>query len=280
MIPTPLARPLAAATFALLGAGAVIVGIGGAGAAPPTTGVAYTRPFPRDLARVTSIPDRKRLFLDALLPVVEAENQRVAGERRWLLHRRQALASGRLCARERRVLNGLVRDYQLPTPLIPPATGPVPAATVDELLVRVDTLPAALVLAQAAMESGWGTSRFVHDGNNLFGQWVTGDTPGLAARAADPDADYRVAAYRTTSHSVRSYLRNINTHRAYRPLRSLRARLRDAGRPVDGSTLATGLRAYSQQGDAYVEEIRQIIDDNRLEGATITFAVAILPGEG
>jgi len=254
------------------------VGIGPAHSPDTVSESAQVAPFPRDLARVTSIPERKHRFLDALVPVVEAENQRVAEERRWLESRRSALATGRLFARERRTLAALAREYRLPAHLRPPATGPVPTATVAELLLRVDTLPSSLVLAQAAMESGWGTSRFVHEGNNLFGQWVTGDTPGLAPRDAAPTADYRLAAYDSAAKSVRSYLRNINTHRAYRSLRRLRARLRAEGRPVDGITLAAGLRAYSQRGEAYVTEIRRIIRHNRLEPAReITLAAATLP---
>ncbi len=274
------ARLLAAAVFTLLAGVAVGVGIGPSRSTVTGTATRQFDPFPRDLARVTSIPERKQRFLDALIPVVEAENQRVAEQRRWLISRREMLAAGRLFARERRFLTALSREYRLPTHLRPPATGPVSPATVAELLLRVDTLPSSLVLAQAAMESGWGTSRFVHEGNNLFGQWVTGDTPGLAPRDAAPNAHYRLAAYRSAAHSVRSYLRNINTHRAYRSLRRLRARLRAEGRPVTGTTLAAGLRAYSQRGEAYVTEIRRIIRHNRLEPtAEITLAAATLPPE-
>ena len=278
MTPVSPARILAAATFTLLAGVAVGVGIGPARSPNTVAGTAQISPFPRDLARVTSIPERKQRFLDALVPVVEAENQRVAAARRWLLDRRGVLASGRLFAGERRFLDRLVRDYRLPKRLQPPPTGPVPEATVAELLLRVDTLPSSLVLAQAAMESGWGKSRFVHEGNNLFGQWVTGDTPGLVPHDAGPDADYRLAAYDCAAQSVRSYLRNINTHRAYRSLRRLRARLRAEGRPLDGTALAAGLRAYSQRGEAYVTEIRRIIRHNRLEPvAEITLAAATLP---
>ncbi len=279
MTPTPLPRLLATTAFVLLVGGAAGIGVKTAPPERPANTVPRLQPFPGDLARVTSIPDRKRRFLDALRPVVEQENQRVAEQRRWLTSRREAMASGRLFARERRYLAFLVREYRLPAHLQPPATGPIPAATIAELLLRVDTLPASLVLAQAAMESGWGTSRFVQEGNNLFGQWVTGDTPGLRPREAAADAGYRLAAYHSAAHSVRSYLRNINTHRAYRSLRRLRARLRAEGRPVDGITLAAGLRLYSQRGEAYVEAIRQIIRENHLEPATeITLASAELRG--
>jgi Bax protein len=146
-----------------------------------------------------------------------------------------------------------------------PATGGIPPQVIAELLRRVDILPPSLVLAQAAIESGWGTSRFVREGNNLFGQWVTGDTPGQVPSDADPADGYRVAAYDTIAHSVRSYLRNLNTHRAYRQLRHWRADLRAAGEPLDSMILSASLVRYSERGEAYVEDLLRVIRGNRLD---------------
>ncbi|RMF80826.1 MAG: hypothetical protein D6739_09910, partial [Nitrospirae bacterium] len=217
---------------------------------------------------------RKRIFIKTLRPIVEAELERIAEQRRWLLARREAFRSGRLFARERPVLAPLAQEYPLPAALQPPAAGPIPEATVAALLERVDVVPASLVIAQAAIESGWGRSRFARLGNNLFGQWVTGDTPGIEPLGA-AGAGFRLAAYPTPAASVRSYLRNLNTHPAYRRLRRLRARLRAEGRPLDGITLAAGLRLYSERRDAYVAELRRIIRDNHLETAgRVTLASA------
>jgi Bax protein len=221
--------------------------------------------FPRDLADVDSTAERKHRFLTSLQPVVMAENEFIARQRRWLLDTRPRLLHGNASPTQRRGLADLANYYRLPRHLAVPANGPVPPQVVDELVLRVDTLPPSLVMAQAAMESGWGTSRFVREGNNLFGQWVTGDTPGLMPNNADPSDGYRVAAYDTVAESVRSYLRNLNTHRAYRQLRRWRAELRAAGEPLDSTILSAGLVQYSQRGEAYVEELLRVIRGNRLK---------------
>ena len=221
--------------------------------------------FPHDLADVASPAKRKHLFLTSLRPVVDQENQWVAAQRRWLLDTRRRLVRGKATPAEMQALRDLATYYRLPTYLTVPATGGVSPPVIGELLLRVDTLPPSLVMAQAAIESGWGTSRFVREGNNLFGQWVTGDTPGLVPVRADPADGYRVATYDTVSHSVRSYLRNLNTHRAYRQLRRWRADLRAAGEPLDSTILSAGLVRYSQRGEAYVEELLSVIRGNRLD---------------
>jgi Bax protein len=224
-----------------------------------------TPDFPRDLAEIESPAERKDRFLTSLLPVVTQENQLIAEQRKWLLDTQRHLVHGHASAVERRGLSDLARYYRLPRHLTVPTTGALPSQTMAELLLRIDTLPPSLVLAQAAIESGWGTSRFVREGNNLFGQWVTGDTPGLMPSDADPGDGYRVAAYDTVAHSVRSYLRNLNTHRAYRQLRHWRADLRAANEPLDSTILSAGLVRYSQRGEAYVEELLSVIRGNRLD---------------
>jgi len=220
--------------------------------------------FPLDLADVVSVAERKQRFIAALLPVVEAENHHVAEQRAWLEKNRRRLIRGTATDTARRGLATLVRDYRLARRFAVPAAGPVPARLFEELLLRVDSLPSSLVLAQAAIESGWGTSRFLREGNNLFGQWVTGETPGLVPAEASV-ADYRLATYDSVAYSVRSYLRNINSHRAYRQLRRWRADLRAAGAPLDSTILSAGLVRYSQRGEAYVEELLEIIRGNRLD---------------
>jgi Bax protein len=220
--------------------------------------------FPRDLPEIVSVVERKQRFVAALLPVVEEENRHVADQRAWLVKNRRRFVRGTATAAHRQGLAALVREYRLARRFAVPATGPVPPWLFEELLLRVDSLPPSLALAQAAIESGWGTSRFLREGNNLFGQWVTGETPGLVPAEA-PVADYRLATYESVAYSVRSYLRNLNTHRAYHQLRRWRADLRAAGAPLDSTILSAGLVRYSQRGEAYVEELLDIIHGNRLD---------------
>ena len=135
---------------------------------------------------------------------------------------------------------------------------------VAELLLRVDQVPASLALAQAAMESAWGTSRFAVQGNNLFGQWCYQKGCGLVPLRRNAGSTHEVAKFDSVSDAIKSYLKNINTHRAYADLRNDRASLRSAGKPITGHQLAEGLIDYSELREAYVHEIQAVIRINKL----------------
>ena len=141
----------------------------------------------------------------------------------------------------------------------------VPADNLALLIRRVDVIPPSLALAQAAEESGWGTSRFARQGNAIFGQWTTADGPGLVPRERDEDKDHKVRIFGKLIDSVRAYMLNLNTHRAYRELRRARAALRRAGEPLNGHTLARFLHRYSERGADYVSAIRTMIEANGLD---------------
>ena len=135
---------------------------------------------------------------------------------------------------------------------------------VRDLMARVDMVPPSLVLAQAAKESGWGTSRFVREGNNLFGQRSFLGGPGMPAQRQPLDAGVVLARYDSLGASVDAYLFNLNTFGAYDDLRDIRARFRAEGKAVDSEELADGLRCYSALADQYIEDIRHLIRSNRL----------------
>lgn len=134
----------------------------------------------------------------------------------------------------------------------------------QRLLRRLDTIPPSLVLAQAANESAWGTSRFARQGNNLFGQWCFSRGCGLVPLSRPEGASYEVARFRTPYHSVRAYLQNLNRHPAYHELRVLREKAHQRGEHPTGSELAAGLRDYSARGQEYVRELRSMIRYNNL----------------
>jgi len=131
----------------------------------------------------------------------------------------------------------------------------------------VDGVPVSLVLSQAAEESGWGTSRFAAEGNALFGQWAWGDKAIKPKQQRKGKGNYGIAAFDTTLDSVRAYMQNLNTHRAYGELRGKRAELREQGEPVTGRILAGTLTSYSERGAAYVETLHTIMNANRLDPA-------------
>lgn len=132
------------------------------------------------------------------------------------------------------------------------------------LLRRLDTVPPSLVLAQAANESAWGTSRFAREGNNLFGQWCFSPGCGLVPLGRPEGASYEVARFRSAYHSVRSYVQNLNRHPSYQVLRDRRAAARENNERPTGVQLAAGLGSYSERGDAYIQEIRHMIRQNNL----------------
>ena len=137
--------------------------------------------------------------------------------------------------------------------------------TLRVLLERVGPIPTSLVLAQAAIESGWGSSRFSREGHNLFGQRVwSKKVEGLSPKDVK-DARFRLAVFPAISASVRSYMHNLNTHPAYEAMRTERAMLRQKGEVVGGHDLAAGLGSYSTRGEDYIRDVRQMIRQNALQ---------------
>jgi len=184
---------------------------------------------------------RKILFIAKMLPLVAAENGRILAQRRTVEHtssptQRNALA----------LAYGLKPGH----------------ASKNALLKRIDILPPSLVLAQAAIESAWGTSRFAREGNALFGERTFDpDAPGISPKRA---SGFKVKSFATLQGSVRSYMRTLNTHRAYQALRERRAVLRAKGLALSGWDLAHHLKAYSELGTDYISMITTTIEANRL----------------
>lgn len=129
---------------------------------------------------------------------------------------------------------------------------------------RLNVIPPSLVLAQAANESAWGTSRFALRGNNLFGQWCFSKGCGIVPQSRTEGASHEVANFDSPYLSVRSYIQNLNRHPTYQPLRDARLKALNNGDYASGSSLAAGLLGYSERGEDYVEEIRSMIRSNNL----------------
>lgn len=195
--------------------------------------------LPADLASL-SVEARKAVFLDSVLPAVHAANSEVMCEREALESALQARDDPEAQA----VFARLAERYGSDDPAI--------------LLRRVDTVPTGLALAQAAIESGWGTSRFARHGNALFGLQTRGGD-GLKAR----ESDATVFAFEDLHDAVRAYARTLNTHAAYREFRLRRAEAR--GEAADSCALARTLTRYSARGDAYGEDLCLLIRANDLD---------------
>lgn len=138
---------------------------------------------------------------------------------------------------------------------------------INQLLYRLDVIPAGLVLGQAAYESGYGTSRFAVEGNALFGQWTFGGAGMTPEQQRKELGDHRIASFEWPFDSVRGYFINLSSHPAYEGFRRLRAELKAAGEPVNSIALADGLKSYSERGQAYVDTLKGIIRVNNLHVA-------------
>lgn len=221
------------------------------------------RPVPR--LGVTHLPDglaelpvdsRKALFFRTLLPLVLAENRRLRAQSSFV---HDALAKGAFSGKTEmgRRLRQIAREFKV--------TGDLSTPAVQELLIRrVDVVPVGLALAQAATESGWGTSRFAREANNLFGVWTYDADAGMMPKRRRKNAHHYVRVYPDLRSSVQSYLHNINVGHAYLTLRRMRYQLRQDGLPLDPIYLARGLHGYSERGKAYVHDIQQMIRGNGL----------------
>ncbi|EAR10131.1 putative bax protein [Reinekea sp. MED297] len=212
-----------------------------------------------EMAAISDVQTKKDTFFGFLEPIIEQANLRIQAERAWLKVIETDLRNDRaLAAWQHSLLEKLGNDYKVDEPV-------GSRAYFAELFLRVDVLPASLVLAQAANESAWGTSRFAVDGNNLFGQWCFTKGCGLVPSGRDSDESHEVRVFDSVTESVNSYFRNINTHRQYHSLRTIRSELRYLGQALDSETLAWGLEGYSIRGEHYIRELIAMIRYNRLD---------------
>lgn len=234
-----------------------------AGVAVAGLGFAAWRTLPDDQLPDFSVheatEDKKAAFFAFLLPHARAVNAAILDDRARLRRIRDELAHGESAGFfDARWLRELAEDYDLEPPESPGV------GFADKLLLRVDAIPVSLILAQAANESAWGTSRFARHGNNLFGMRTYGES-GLVPHRRAAGKTFKVAAYASVRDSIDAYVRNLNTNPRYRYLRQLRADLRRQHEAVSGMTLSRGLGAYSKLGEDYISTLQSMIESNHLE---------------
>jgi len=212
-----------------------------------------------DFTAIQEPAERKQVFFNFLRPLAERQNELIELRRERLIKLADAARTDPLSERQSLQLEHLAKLYNVESTL--PLN-----QQLNELLARVDTVPPALVLVQAAKESAWGRSRFAREGNNYFGQWCFSRGCGLVPQKRSAQDDHEVRRFTSPSASVASYMHNLNTHRAYRQFRTLRADIRQktAYAPT-GYQLASALTRYSELGETYVRDIRKMILANDLE---------------
>ena len=192
-----------------------------------------------DLRRIPDIKEKKETFFRIMLPIIARENDKVRAERAKIMKDPEAVAKS------------LYQKYD------------VEVGNVDELLRRVDVIPASLILSQAALESGWASSRFALKGNNYFGMRTYNmDAPGMDPHKAE---GFKVMIFKDISASVRAYIKNLNTHSAYKSFRKARANMRAQNAIPSGSKLTNFLTSYSEIPEEYGARLRSMIDRNDLD---------------
>jgi len=215
------------------------------------------------------VPYKKEIFYRAMLPLILHANGMVLDRRAAFSRIRKALESGdEIAAGDFEKLRSaavLMRVVNAETAATLEPTDENLVAIIDELLYKVDIIPAGLALGQAAYESGYGTSRFAVEGNALFGQWTYGGKGLVPEQQRKSLGDHRIAAFDWPFDSVRGYFINLMSHPAYEDFRRLRVEARTAGRPLTSMELADGLIKYSERGQEYVDTLKGIIRVNRLD---------------
>ena len=205
--------------------------------------------LPQEIKMIENTKKRKDFFIQIVLPLIIKENSNIRIDRKNLF---KIINKSNNTNLEKQWLGKKYKQY-----------GVVPG-DLSSLKIRMDEIPVSLAIAQAAKETGWGTSRFAQEGNALFGQW-TWSGEGLKPKEAKAGEGHKVMKFNVLQASVRAYQRNLNTHSTYRDFRRARAELRDLGEPLDSLELSKYLNKYAETGNQYVEVLQKIIKQNKLK---------------
>ena len=208
----------------------------------------YFTQFPKDLDELTNTRLKKETFIKIVLPLIVAENERILADRAKL----KLVAVKKFTTdQEKQWLRQKLLEYK------------VKKGNMEELMTRMDIIPNSIALAQAAKESGWGTSRFALEGNAIFGQW-TWSGQGIEPLDRASNTNHKILKFPILRASVKAYQNNLNTHRSYTNFREKRLTMRKKSKKISGLELTETLKNYAQTGSEYTKILIQIIKQNRL----------------
>ena len=208
----------------------------------------YLTKLPKDLKTLGDTKKKRELFIKIVLPLILNENEKITQDRKKLF---KILSKNFNTVGERVWLKRRFKEYKIAD------------QDLSKLKMRMDIVPVSIALAQAANESGWGTSRFALEGNALFGQW-TWSKKGISPKNKDPNQSHKVLQFQVLKASVKAYKNNLNTHNAYKEFREVRAQIRQENKQIIGLDLVKYLKAYAADGERYVLIIEDIIEKNSL----------------
>ncbi len=207
----------------------------------------FTR-FPMDLNSISSTQLKKDTFIKIVLPLVLAENDKIIADRQKL----ESLIKKKMTNdKEKEWLRLKLREYK------------VKNSDFKNLLEKIDIIPTSIALAQAAKESGWGTSRFALEGNAIFGQW-TWNGKGIEPQEKVEGKNHKILKFPILRASVKAYITNLNTHKGYKNFRKKRSKLRNKNANISGLDLIHELDNYAETGKEYTRTLEKIIVQNNL----------------
>ena len=204
--------------------------------------------LPKELKNIESPKKRKKLFIKIVLPLIIEENLKIRFDRKKLF---EILNKSNTTKRDEAWLELKFKQYGIKN------------KNLSKLKIRMDEIPVSLAIAQAAKETGWGSSRFAQEGNALFGQW-TWSGEGIVPLDLKKDEKHKVAKFKILKASVRAYQRNLNTHSSYKEFRIERAIQRDNDEKLNSLELVNYLEKYAETGKDYTEALKKIINQNSL----------------
>tara|TARA_B100002051_G_scaffold275040_1_gene317677 strand:- start:772 stop:1950 length:1179 start_codon:yes stop_codon:yes gene_type:complete len=208
----------------------------------------YLSKLPKDLKKIKSTKTKKNTFIKIVMPLILDENNKILENRKKLF---KILAKPNNTRGERVWLKRRFEDYGIKN------------EDVTELKIRMDIVPVSIAIAQAAKESGWGTSRFALEGNAMFGQWTWGKK-GIAPLEREKNQAHKILKFPILRSSVQAYKNNLNTHKGYREFRQKRAELRKTNKKISGTELVQYLHNYAATGSEYTIALKKIIEQNQL----------------
>ena len=208
----------------------------------------YLTKLPKDIKTLGNTKQKRELFIQIILPLILDENLKITEDRKKLF---KVLSKNFNTVGERVWLKRRFNEYKIDD------------GDLAKLKMRMDIVPVSIAIAQAANESGWGTSRFALEGNALFGQW-TWSKKGISPKNKDPNQSHKVLQFQVLKASVKAYKNNLNTHNAYKNFREARAKLRQENKEIIGTELTKYLKRYASIGEKYVVILDDIIRKNSL----------------
>jgi len=208
----------------------------------------YLTKLPKDLKTLGDTKKKREIFIKIILPLILDENSKITEDRKKLF---KILKKNFNTAGERVWLKRRFKEYKIDN------------SDLTKLKMRMDTIPVSIAIAQAANESGWGTSRFALEGNALFGQW-TWNKKGISPKNKSKNQKHKILQFQILKASVKAYKNNLNTHNAYSEFREVRAQLRENDEQITGLLLTKYLKNYASIGEKYVKILEAIIEKNSL----------------